>query len=141
MPNINELTFDASGNYVTQSIIMHGKTVHKRQLIAMFKKDLLKFSTQKYSSNVIECCFKYCSNSQRKELVKELLKSSKTSHSPLVKMLKDRFGNYVIQKMLEKLDKNDRETMINKIFDITKDKKQLNNASKHVLKIIKDKYI
>ena len=29
LPNINELTFDASGNYVSQSIIMHGKTMHK----------------------------------------------------------------------------------------------------------------
>lgn len=55
-------------------------------------------------------------------------------------MLKDKFGNYVIQKILEKLDKADREALINKIMELTKNTKQINNSAKHVLKIIKDKY-
>lgn len=141
LPYVNELTFDASGNYVAQSIIMHGKTAHKKYIISMFKKDLLKYSTQKYASNVIECWFKYWSNAQRKEIVKELFKSTKTSACPLEKMLKDKFGNYVIQKMLEKLDAADREAMVGKVLELTKNKKQVNNSSKHVLKIIKDKYL
>lgn len=56
-------------------------------------------------------------------------------------MLKDKFGNYVIQKILEKLDATDREAMVAKILELTKNKKQVNNSSKHVLKIIKDKYL
>ena len=54
MPNVSELTFDASGNYVSQSILMHGKTKHKKALIAELRKDLLKCSTDMYASNVIE---------------------------------------------------------------------------------------
>lgn len=116
--NLQELTTHASGNYVIQSILMHGKTSHKKKVVSFFKNNLLKFATQKYSSNVIECCFKFCSNAQRKELIKELQKSNKSGPSNLEKMLKDRFGNYVIQKMLEKLDKFDRESVINKIMEI-----------------------
>jgi len=59
LPNANEFAVDASGNYVCQSILMHGKTKHKKSLISMFKADLLKYSTNVYASNVIECCFKY----------------------------------------------------------------------------------
>ena len=73
--------------------------------------------------------------------MKELFKSTKTSACPLEKMLKDKFGNYVIQKMLEKLDAADREAMVGKVLELTKNKKQVNNSSKHVLKIIKDKYL
>lgn len=79
MPHISEFATDASGNYVCQAILMHGKTVHKRQIISLFKKEILKFSTNVYASNVIECLFKYSSNSQRKEIVKELFKSSKSN--------------------------------------------------------------
>lgn len=137
LPNINELTFDASGNYVSQSILMHGKTAHKKEIIFLFKKDLIKYSTEKYASNVIECCFKYWSNAQRKEIVKELLKTPKGNTCSLERMLKDKYGNYVLQKMLEKLDEADRSTVINRILEITKKRKQLNNSAKHVLKIIK----
>lgn len=141
LPNIGDLTFDASGNYVSQSIIMHGKTIHKKQVISLLKKDMVKYSTQKYASNVMECLFKYCSNSQRKEIVKEILKPAKSNSSILDKMLKDKYGNYVIQKILEKLDKSDREAMISKILEITKSTKQANSSAKHVLKIIKDRYM
>jgi hypothetical protein len=141
IPNIQELTFDASGNYVAQALIMHGKTSYKKRVISVYKKDLLKFSTQKYSSNVMEACFKYCSNAQRRELVKELLKSTKSGSNSLEKMFKDRFANYVIQKMLEKMDKTDRDTIITKILEISKKEKKLNSSANHVLKIIKDKYL
>jgi hypothetical protein len=55
-------------------------------------------------------------------------------------MLKDKYANYVLQKMLEKLDKTERNLVIEKILEITKNKKQINNSAKHVLKIIKEKY-
>jgi pumilio RNA-binding family len=139
LPHISELSADASGNYVCQAILMHGKTVHKRHIISLFKKDLLKYSTNVYASNVIECLFKYCSNSQRKDIVKELLKSNKSSSWVLEKMLKDKYGNYVIQKMLEKLDETDRNTMVAKVLEITKNK-QVNHNAKIVLKTIKEKY-
>lgn len=72
--------------------------------------------------------------------MKELIKTKKSSSSPLERMMKDRFGNYVIQKMLEKLEKSDRDIIVSKIMEINK-KEKLNNSSKHVLKIIKDKYL
>lgn len=58
-----------------------------KALISILKGDLLKYSTNVYASNVIECCFKYCSNAARKDILKELLKSSKSSTSALEKML------------------------------------------------------
>lgn len=42
----------------------------------------------------------------------------------------------MIQKMLEKIDESERSTLVSKILEITKKKKQINNSAKIVLKSI-----
>ena len=60
-----------------------------------FLCDLLKFSTQKYSSNIIEKCMDCCD-----EETKELICQKYCDKNLVEKLLFDLYGNYVLQKVI-----------------------------------------
>ncbi|KAL9072298.1 MAG: hypothetical protein Q9157_005147 [Trypethelium eluteriae] len=98
---------DQYGNYVTQHAIELGSDEDRARVFELIKSQLLAFSQHKYASNVVEASLKHATNEQRREIMMTLREKDPRGESYLVLMIKDGFGNYVIQRLLDTLEKSD----------------------------------
>ncbi|KAF9172953.1 Pumilio 2 [Mortierella sp. AD010] len=113
---IPNLVQDQYGNYVIQHILERGRSVEKSLVISKVLGQVLPLSKHKFASNVVEKCVAFGSKSDRQKLIEEVIVSKPDgSPSPLVLMMKDQFANYVVQKMLDVVDGEQRDVLIAKI--------------------------
>lgn len=106
------LITDQYGNYVTQHIIQHGKPEDRAKIIKIVTGNLLTLSKHKFASNVVEKSIQFGSDEQRKAIVAQLTALHSDGSSPLQLMMKDQYGNYVIQKLLAQLKGAEREAFV-----------------------------
>ncbi|KAI1765847.1 ARM repeat-containing protein [Hypoxylon sp. FL1150] len=94
--NATRLVQDPFGNYVVQYIIDLNDTAFTEPLVQQFRGRICQLSRHKFSSNVIEKCLR-CGNDDSKDLmVNELL-----GPNEMDRLLRDNFGNYVVQTAME----------------------------------------
>ncbi|KAL6999139.1 hypothetical protein U1Q18_000300 [Sarracenia purpurea var. burkii] len=67
-------------------------------------------SQQKFASNIVEKCLTF-GGPERQLLVNEMFGST-DENEPLQAMMKDQFANYVVQKVLETCDDQQREPIL-----------------------------
>lgn len=106
------LITDQYGNYVTQHVIQHGKPEDRAKIIKIITAQLLTLSKHKFASNVVEKSIQYGTDEQRKVIVAQLTALHSDGTSPLQLMMKDQYGNYVIQKLLAQLKGAEREAFV-----------------------------
>ncbi|CAN9225730.1 hypothetical protein CUC08_Gglean004514 [Alternaria sp. MG1] len=107
-----KLITDQYGNYVTQHVIEHGLPEDRAKIVALIKAQFLAFSKHKFASNVVEQCLKCSDDAQRRELVSVILAKNERGESNVMNLLRDGYGNYVIQKMLDTLNRDDYEDFV-----------------------------
>jgi hypothetical protein len=90
------LVQDPFGNYVVQYIIDLNETRFTEPLAEKFLGKIVQLSRHKFSSNVIEKCLRCASDQAKDRMISELLVPGE-----MEKLLKDGFGNYVVQTALE----------------------------------------
>jgi len=105
------LVKDQYGNYVIQHILEHGRTENKNQIVLELRGKILSLSQHKFASNVIEKCVRHASNESRTCLIEEVCQEP----DALFIMMKDQYANYVVQKMLDIADTQQRKMLILKI--------------------------
>ncbi|KAK6541753.1 mRNA binding protein puf3, variant 2 [Orbilia ellipsospora] len=107
---------DQYGNYVTQHVLEHGKPEDRAKIIHVVTQHVIQFSKHKFASNVVEKSIQYGNEQQRKDVL-GIIVTPKSSEGPppLQILMKDQYGNYVIQKLLFLLDEEDRDTLIESI--------------------------
>ncbi|XP_015170899.1 pumilio homolog 4-like [Solanum tuberosum] len=108
------LVLDQYGNYVIQHVLQHGKPHERSDIIGKLTGQIVKMSQHKYASNVVEKCLIFATSEERQILVNEMLGSTQ-ENEPLQAMMKDPFGNYVVQKVLETCDDQSRELILSRI--------------------------
>ncbi|WOL14049.1 hypothetical protein Cni_G22829 [Canna indica] len=108
------LAQDQYGNYVVQHVLEHGKPDERSVIIKKLTGQIVQMSQQKFASNVIEKCLTFGSLEERQHLVYEMLGST-DENEPLQAMMKDQFANYVVQKVLETCDDQQRELILSRI--------------------------
>ncbi|NP_001146200.2 Pumilio homolog 1 [Zea mays] len=108
------LAQDQYGNYVVQHVLEHGKPHERSAIIEKLIGQIVQMSQQKFASNVIEKCLVFGNPVERQVLIGEMLGSTSESE-PLEVMMKDQFGNYVVQKVLETCDDQQREMILTRI--------------------------
>ncbi|KAK3026888.1 hypothetical protein RJ639_041357 [Escallonia herrerae] len=108
------LAQDQYGNYVIQHVLQHGKPHERSVIIKKLAGQIVKMSQQKFASNVVEKCLCFGGPEERQLLVDEMLGST-DENEPLQAMMKDPFGNYVVQKVLETCDDKCRDLIISRI--------------------------
>jgi hypothetical protein len=93
-----ELAQDPFGNYVVQHVLKNGdRHSNVQRTIALnLIPNMIFLSTQKFSSNVVELCFSVADESTKKLMVQRLLDDV----DGLSKLVKDQYGNYVVQSIL-----------------------------------------
>ncbi|KAL1828042.1 hypothetical protein ACET3Z_006454 [Daucus carota] len=114
MNSVCTLAQDQYGNYVIQHVLQHGKPHERSIIIEKLAGQIVKMSQQKFASNVVEKCLTFGGPEERQLLVNEMLGST-DENEPLQAMMKDQFGNYVVQKVLETCDDHSREIILSRI--------------------------
>ncbi|KAH0543370.1 hypothetical protein FGG08_002326 [Glutinoglossum americanum] len=109
------LVQDQYGNYVTQHVIEHGKEEDKAKIIALVTGQILLFSKHKFASNVVEKSIEFGSDDQRRDILAALTAARPDGTSPLQTLMRDQYGNYVIQKLLGQLKGADHERLVEQI--------------------------
>ncbi|KAK6905551.1 pumilio-family RNA binding protein [Kwoniella mangroviensis CBS 10435] len=107
------LVQDPFGNYVIQYILDLNDARFSEPLIRTFIGNVCSLSVQKFSSNVVEKCVRVADPEVRKGLVGECLNRSR-----LEKLLRDSYGNYVIQTILDYCDIGQRMLLVELIRPI-----------------------
>ena len=93
--NTNYLIGNQCGLYVLQFIMDKKIYSINDKILEQFINNIIKLAKQKYSSNVIEKCLETCSPQMVNKLI-EILNNEMVIRD----LIKDIFGNYVIQKLL-----------------------------------------
>ncbi|XP_054780979.1 pumilio homolog 5-like isoform X2 [Prosopis cineraria] len=107
------LSQDQYGNYVTQHVLKRGKN-ERGQIIRKLAGSIVQLSHHKYASNVIEKCLEHGDATEREAMIAEIIGQPGEDHN-LLTMMKDQFGNYVIQKLLDIGNDRHREILLNHI--------------------------
>lgn len=94
--NAQRLVKDPFGNYVVQYIIDLNEPAFTEPLVKQFRGKIGELSRHKFSSNVIEKCLRCASEGSKDMMSQELLNAGE-----MERLLRDSFGNYVVQTALE----------------------------------------
>ena len=122
MRGVDELCKNSYGNYVVQHVLIHGQAEHRAAIVRSVRGRLLQLSKHKFASNVVEKCFGHASAVDRDALIDEVLGGRADggaavveSNSVLLSMVKDQFGNYVIQRLIDVLDDEQMQSLTQRI--------------------------
>ena len=108
--NAYALVQDPFGNYVLQYIVDLNEPNYTNPLCMALRPEILALSKQKFSSNVIEKCLRGALPEVASALIEEMLHAK-----DLEKLLRDPYGNYVVQTALEFAEPGTRDRLIEAI--------------------------
>jgi hypothetical protein len=106
-----DLVFDQYGNYVVQHVLEHGQQDDRSNILMRVRGNLVAMSQHKFASNVVEKLLQFSSPDSRHLLLEEFTGETQGQPSILI-MMRDAYGNYVIQKALDVCQGADRERLI-----------------------------
>mmetsp|Transcript_14056 Transcript_14056/g.21299 ORF Transcript_14056/g.21299 Transcript_14056/m.21299 type:complete len:775 (-) Transcript_14056:439-2763(-) len=117
LSSVQLLARNQYGNYVVQHILLHADAGHRAQVMEAFKGSLVKLSKHKFASNVVEKCVTHATRDERKELIDEILGDPDLDSAslPLMAMARDQYANYVVQRLIEVVDPEQRQYLIKRI--------------------------
>ena len=104
--NSLELIQHSFGNYVIQVIVESWEDEEIKEILHLFDKKFTMLSLQKYSSNVVERCIEKF-NEILSQYINEVCESNK-----IYEVMKNNFGNYVIQKALKLCEGEDKKKFV-----------------------------
>ena len=107
---LDKIITDQYGNYIIQNILTKFNLMLKYQIIESIIKNLVSFSNQKFSSNVVEKCF---DSEMKTNAIDEILRDNNFEL-----IILNEYGNYVIQKALSKADKNKQHLLLKSIVPL-----------------------
>ncbi|KAH9386259.1 pumilio RNA-binding family [Nematocida major] len=111
--NAKALVEDQYGNYVIQHILEKGTQDHKVKIITELSGNIAEYSIHKFASNVMEKCVICGTPDDRRHMLKQLRSAVGASgEDMLVQISMDKFGNYVIQRLLDVLTGPEKELLV-----------------------------
>ena len=114
-------------NYAVQSLLINTDLTFCDVIIDTIIQNYLSLSMQKFSSNVVENCIKYGKESTVKKIYKNIMEQEK-----LESLLNNNYGNFVLEKLIARLNKEERMVFIKKIDKLGKTK-SISNTIKNLL--------
>lgn len=109
--NCYEIIQDPYGNYIIQYILEIWGAETCTNILHVIQENIVSLSLQKYSSNVVEKCFDLIDGIERNSLIEDVF-----NHSNIICLIKNKYGNYVLQKALQMMsfnEKNDKKAYLN----------------------------
>ncbi len=99
--NLEILINDEYGNFIIQKVIKINNKNYNYKIYSYIKDKIVHLSSQKFSSNVIECCLADPSTIKYK-VVKKIIEGNNIKD-----LMADKYGNYIIQKALSYFKENE----------------------------------
>jgi hypothetical protein len=99
-----EISQDPYGNYAIQFLFELFNYNYCSEIISIIAQNFISLSMQKFSSNVVEKCIQYCDPQVYKKLVNEMFLNHSNFHS----LLKNKYGQFVLQKAILRLSPEDK---------------------------------
>ena len=99
------------------------------------KGKVYELSTHRFASNIIERCLFFGTNEQKNNIIDEVLKKEDSSNVSIISLAKDKYGNYVVQKMIEYSEDVKKDEIIKKIMNSSLSLKK-EGYTKHVFSYI-----
>lgn len=124
------------GNYIMQYVLEQGPPEEKALLYDVLRKNFVRLSMNKFSSNVTEKSVRLGNGQYRADVVASLLNQVYEQKLGLVVLMTHAFGNYVVQKLFEACDPKLKKTIFDKIQTIDMSEIMNNNYGKHVMNAI-----
>ncbi|BDD61790.1 mRNA binding protein puf3 [Monascus purpureus] len=106
---------DQFGNYVIQHVIENGEEKDRSRMIEVVISQLLVYSKHKFASNVVEKSIEFGEEGQRQQIIHMLTFPNEKGESQLLGLMRDQYGNYVIQKVLGQLKGVERDALVEQI--------------------------
>lgn len=129
-----ELATDQYGNYVVQYVMEHSSRPGDRQTLMQTVRDnILSLSCHKYASNVIEKAVGCGTSEERALLVQAVMGGPDEQNPPLLTMIKDKFGNYIIQRVIGVSQGPHREALFAKLNEHMRTLKKSNLYGRHII--------
>ena len=135
--NMLDLCQDQYGNYVIQHLLEINKGKNCEEIFKSLKGKVYEMSIHKYASNIIERCLYFGTKEQKYNIIDEVLLKDDYLHDSLISLVKDKFGNYVVQKMIENSEEDKKDEIIKKILNSYLVKRK-EGYTKHVLNYIEN---
>jgi len=127
---------DQFGNYVIQFILEEGRPEDKALVVAQLHGRLLYMARHKFASNVCEKALLHADPESRRLLIDEILAPASKPDAAIVTMMKDQYGNYVLQRALGVAEGEQKEALINAIRpQLTSMRRYSTAYSKHLTSI------
>jgi hypothetical protein len=114
-------------NYAVQILLSNTDLSDCDIIIETIIQNYLSLSMQKYSSNVVENCIKFGKESTIKTIFKSIIEQEK-----LESLLNNNYGNFVLEKLIARLNKEEKIIFIKKIEKLGKTK-VISNTIKSLL--------
>ncbi|KAI0194944.1 ARM repeat-containing protein [Astrocystis sublimbata] len=111
-----KLITDQYGNYVIQHVIQHGEPIDREALIRQVLTKTSFYSKHKYASNVVEKCIEFGTPDQRRKIQFDLTAQTSDGTQPLRELIKDQFGNYVVQKLLGHIEGQEQQSFAKDLY-------------------------
>ncbi|KAF8114015.1 hypothetical protein N665_0043s0085 [Sinapis alba] len=108
------LSKDQYGNYVTQHVLEKGTSEERERIVRKLSGHIVQLSLHKFASNVIEKCLEHGGRVERDLIIKEIAGADE-SYGSLLVMMKDQYGNYVVQKIFETCTVEQRAALSNRV--------------------------
>eukprot|EP00392_Amoebophrya_sp_AT5.2_P019812 g20807.t1 len=103
LPDMDDLVRDEYGNYVIQSVAERTNAPRRAQVVDFVVQNLAKLSLNKYASNVCEKVLMYSEEADTDRITEVILGADDDPEPPVLVMVRHRYANYCVQKMLEKM--------------------------------------
>ena len=110
------------GNYVIQSLFNEHNIIYCKEIINIIIDNIYLLSIKKFSSNVVENCIKFGNENIAKTIYNKIINQGKLSN-----MLNNTYGNFVIEKLILKLNDEEKNILINDIKKCGKENCLSNN--------------
>ena len=115
-------------NYAVQSLIIKSDLSYCKEIIDTIVQNYFSLSMQKFSSNIVENCIKFGTEETVNKIYKSVIDDDK-----LESLLSSIYGNYVLEKLFERLNLEEKMVFIKKIEKFGKNKNISNTFKKFII--------
>lgn len=137
---ISKLARDQHGNYVIQCVLQKGRLEDKRRIIQAIQDKPVEFAKNKCSSNVVERCMEIAAEGEqasdleldRQALIRAFIGMPGDRDSPLRQLMADKFGNFIVQRMIKHSRGADRE-MLRSELEMEEPTLRSTQSGRHIL--------
>ena len=115
--NSIELINNEYGNYIISFIFENLIAADSENyILENIKKNIIEWGRNKHAVHVIEKVLNFGSQEQKRSIIEEIISLDDKTKNIFLILAKDKYGNYLVQKLLKTCDEKNRKIIIDKIL-------------------------